>query len=151
MARWANINTSNLSHGPPPFLNPLGRGEARVGAISDFYFLVAFLSFLVFSSCFVFAFRLFLLFSFLTFDSFCLSLRPLFTSIASELTVSGTLCAINEQAIANQYPEGGVLAVLPSYDIVESIGDRFEDPSAVSGKKGEKGIPDSWDAKDGEN
>jgi hypothetical protein len=60
----------------------------------------------------------------------------------SEMTVSGTLCAIDEQAIANEYPEGGVLAGLPSYDTVESIGDRLEDPSAVSGKKGEKGNAD---------
>jgi hypothetical protein len=28
----SNNNTSNLSHGRPPFLNPLGRGEARVFA-----------------------------------------------------------------------------------------------------------------------
>jgi hypothetical protein len=32
---WRDVeqnNTSNLSHGSPPFLNPLGRGEARVFA-----------------------------------------------------------------------------------------------------------------------
>jgi hypothetical protein len=27
--RWANWRTSNLSHGRPPFLNPLGKGKAR--------------------------------------------------------------------------------------------------------------------------
>jgi hypothetical protein len=31
----SNNNTSNLSHRRPPFLNPLGRGEARVFARSD--------------------------------------------------------------------------------------------------------------------
>jgi hypothetical protein len=31
----SNNNTSNLSHGRPPFLNPLGRGEARVFARSS--------------------------------------------------------------------------------------------------------------------
>jgi hypothetical protein len=63
-----------------------------------------------------------------------------------ELRVSAKLCTINEQAIVNKYPEGGVLALLPSDDIVESIGDRFEGPSAVSGRKGEKGIAGSSDA-----
>jgi hypothetical protein len=58
---------------------------------------------------------------------------------------------MNDLAITNEYPEEGRPAVLPSYDIVESIRDRFEDPSAVSGKKREIGIADSWDAKDGEN
>jgi hypothetical protein len=48
---------------------------------------------------------------------------------------------MNDQAIANDYPDGGgALAVLLPCDIVKLIGDRSEDLSAVSGKKGEKGI-----------
>jgi hypothetical protein len=35
LARWTKRNTSNLSHGRPPFLNPLGRGEALAFASSD--------------------------------------------------------------------------------------------------------------------
>jgi hypothetical protein len=54
---------------------------------------------------------------------------------------------MNQQAIANEYPEGGALALLLPCDSVGSIGD----PSAASGKIGEKGVADQWDTKDGEN
>jgi hypothetical protein len=70
---------------------------------------------------------------------------------ASDLIISGTLCGMNQQAIANEYPEGGALALLLPFDSVGSIGNRSEDPSAPSGKKGGKGVADQWDTKDGEN
>jgi hypothetical protein len=70
---------------------------------------------------------------------------------ASDLIISGTLCVMNQQAIANEYREGGALALLLSCDSVGSIGDRSEDSSAASGKKGEKGVADQWDTKDWEN
>jgi hypothetical protein len=94
---------------------------------------------------------LFLVFSSLSFDCPFLSLRSRFTSIASDLIISGTLCGMNQQARANEYPEGETLALLLPCDSVGSIWDRSEDPSAVSGKKGEKGVADQWDVKDGQN
>jgi hypothetical protein len=69
----------------------------------------------------------------------------------SELTVWRTLCAIHGQAITNEYLEDGTLALPLSCDIVKTMGDRSEDPLAVSGKKGEKEMADSWGAKDGGN